>query len=59
MSGSKDFVMMQGRVNRVLYQEFKSVVKEAEGKTIQYLLQQFLRSEIERVKTDKKVLVNG
>ena len=58
MSGSKDFVMMQGRVNRVLYQEFREVVKEAEGKTIQYLLTQFLRSEIERVKRNKVVL-NG
>ena len=39
-------------------QEFREVVKEAEGKTIQYLLTQFLRSEIERVKRNKVVL-NG
>ena len=51
---SKDLTLLQGKVDTGLYSNFRTEVKEYEGRTIKWYLETFLKKEIDRVKIEKQ-----
>ena len=51
---SKSLTLLQGKVDTGLYRDFRTEVKEYEGRTIKWYLEHFLTMEICRIRNEKE-----